>query len=638
MCGIAGKLTAGEPVDHALLERMADALAHRGPDSRGLHVDGPVGLAMRRLAVIDPAGGDQPLYSEDRRIVCVCNGEIYNHVELRDELRRRGHRFAGGSDAEVIVHLYEELGAACVTRLRGMFAFAVWDASANELLLVRDRIGKKPLYWTQRSGTFWFGSEPRAILQDPRVPRDVDPEALDAFLVNQYVPDHLCAFSQLHKLPPASTLHWRPGGEPRIERYWHIDRTQRLDLELDEAAEALREQLLEATRLRLRSDVPLGAFLSGGIDSSVVVAAMARQCSQPVRTFAIAFPGWDEDERPHARRVAEHLGTEHHEVEIGPVDVGLLPRIAWHFGEPFADPAALPTFQLAELTRQHVTVALSGDGGDELFAGYRRYRQLALTRVAERLPRRMRSLSAQALGVLAGSRSGRAPLPRAARLAMRLAQPPALRYGDLMRFFGPADRERLYGPLLRPMLAAGSPQAHLERAWEAAGGVQDWVERTMALDLDTYLPDDLLTKLDRTSMAHALEVRSPLLDHHLVEFAAALPRKLKLDGGIDKLVLRKAAEPWLPAATVAREKQGLGMPLGRWLRNELRDLPEALLLDDVARGRGLFEPTAVEAVIAEHRAGTSHLQQLWAMIALELWYRTCVDVPLALPSELPVLA
>jgi asparagine synthase (glutamine-hydrolysing) len=635
MCGITGKLTAGEPVDRTLLARMAQALAHRGPDGGGMPLAGPVGLAMRRLAVIDPAGGDQPLYSEDRRVVCVCNGEIYNHVELREGLRQRGHHFAGGSDAEVIVHLYEELGSRVVERLRGMFAFAIWDGRRGELLLARDRIGKKPLFWALRDATLWFGSEPRALLQDPVLPRDVDPVAIDAFLVNQYVPNDRCAFSHLHKLPPASTLRWRPdGGDARIERYWRSGRGSRISLDPREAAERLRELILESTRIRLRSDVPLGAFLSGGIDSSVVVAAMARQTAQPVRTFAIAFPGWDEDERPHARRVAEHLSTEHHEVEIGPMDVGLLPRLAWHFGEPFADPAALPTFQLAEMTRRHVTVALSGDGGDELFAGYRRYRQLAMTRPAEFVAPGVRRGAAQVLARLAGSTDGRSMLPRAARLARRLALAPALRYGDLMEFFTAADRRRLYGPMLRPALEAGAPQGHLEHAWAAQPGGLDWIERAMELDLDTYLPDDLLVKLDRMSMAHGLEVRSPLLDHELVEFAASL----RTGGGADKQLLRRAAEPWLPPQTVARPKQGLGMPLDRWLRDELRGVAELLLLDDVARGRGLFEPTAVEALIAEQLGGAQRKHQLWAMISLELWFRTCVDVPVGLAAELPVLA
>jgi asparagine synthase (glutamine-hydrolysing) len=635
MCGIAGKLTAGAPVDPMLLGRMADALAHRGPDGVGIHVVGPVGLAMRRLAVIDPVGGDQPLYSEDRRVVCVANGEIYNHVELREELVRRGHRFAGGSDAEVIVHLYEELGARVVERLRGMFAFAIWDERSGELLLARDRIGKKPLYWSLRAGTLWFGSEPRALLQDPAIPRDVDPYALDAVLVNQYVPNDRCAFAHLHKLPPASTLRWRPGGgDPRVERYWRVGSVPRSSLDPAEAVERLREVILESTRVRLRSDVPLGAFLSGGLDSSTVVAAMARQSSRAVRTFAIVFPGWDEDERPHARRVAEHLSTEHHEVEIGPLDVGLLPRIAWHFGEPFADPAALPTFQLAELTRRHVTVALSGDGGDELFAGYRRYRQLEMTRSAEVLPLGARRRAADLLTRVAGSREGRAPLPRAARLARRLAVSPALRYGDLMQFFTPDDRRRLYGPMLRPTLEDGEPQAHLERSWQEQAGRLDWVERAMALDLDTYLPDDLLVKLDRMSMAHSLEVRSPLLDQEVVEFAVGL----RSGGGADKELLRRAAAPWLPAETVARPKQGLGMPLDRWLRDELRGLAELVLLDDVARRRGLFDSDGVEALVAEHQGGAQRKHQLWAMISLELWFRTCVDVPVGLASELPVLA
>ena len=381
MCGIAGKVTAGAPVERDLLERMCDALAHRGPDSAGLHLDGAVGLGMRRLAVIDPAGGEQPIYSEDGQVVLVLNGEIYNHRALRDELAARGHRLAGGSDAEVVVHLYEEMGARCVERLRGMFAFAVWDARRRRLLLARDRLGKKPLHWAVWDGAVLFGSEPRALLQDSALPCEPDPAALDAFLVNQYVPHHLSAFRHMRKLPPASTLVWEPGGRPRVRRYWEPAGGPSLVLGAREAEESLRERLLDATRVRLEADVPLGAFLSGGIDSSAVVAAMARSGAATLRTFSVRFPDQGFDESAYARAVARHYGTEHRELEVGPVDPGLLARMAWHLGEPLADPAAVPTFQLSELTRAHVTVALSGDGGDESFGGYRRYRQLALTRV-----------------------------------------------------------------------------------------------------------------------------------------------------------------------------------------------------------------------------------------------------------------
>ena len=334
---------------------------------------------MRRLAIIDLVHGDQPLYSEDRKVVLVLNGEIYNHVALREDLVKRGHRFSGGSDAEVVVHLWEELGPGCVERLRGMFAFAIWDERRRELFLARDRLGKKPIFYAHNEGWLSFASEPRAILQDPVVSREVDPTAIDAYLVNQYVPHGLCAFRHLRKLAPGSTLSWRPGEQPRTRRYWRLEYEPKEAMSDDDAAARLREAILEATRLRLMSDVPIGAFLSGGVDSSIVVAAMAMTSGGTVRTFSVSFADARFDEAPYARRVAAQYGTDHTELECGPPGPALLPRLAWHFGEPFADPAALPTFQLAELMRDHVTVALNGDGGDESFAGYRRYWQLAGT-------------------------------------------------------------------------------------------------------------------------------------------------------------------------------------------------------------------------------------------------------------------
>lgn len=637
MCGIAGKVTSGEPVQAELLARMCDSIRHRGPDGEGIHLDGPVGLGMRRLAIIDIAGGDQPLYSEDRQVVVVFNGEIYNHRELRIELERGGHRFRGHSDGEVIAHLYEERGTECVERLAGMFAFALWDARERRLLLARDRVGKKPLYYARRGGTLLFASEPRAILLDPEVPRDVDPRALDAFLVNQYVPHDLCAFSALEKLPPATRLLWEPGGEERLERYWSLDYAPKERLSASEAEERLRAAILEATRARLMSDVPLGAFLSGGVDSSIVVAAMAMTSADPVRTFSVAFPGTAVDESPHARAVAERYGTEHTELAVGPADAALLPRIAWHFGEPFADPAALPTFQLSELTRRHVTVALNGDGGDESFAGYRRYWQLARTRPADALPAPLRRAAATIAAHVAGGTEGRAPLPRAARLAARLALPPARRYADLFRYFREVDRGGVYAPEFRAAVGDADPLAHVVGAWDRRAGLPA-ADRLMAVDLDTYLADDLLAKVDVTSMANSLEVRSPLLDHRLMELAATMPTRLKLRGTEGKIALREAARDWLPDGILDRPKQGFAVPLENWLRGEMRSLPEELLLDPAATGRGIFRPGAVQAMIAEHRDGLDRADQLWAMINLELWFRTCVDRVAAAPSELPTLA
>jgi asparagine synthase (glutamine-hydrolysing) len=637
MCGIAGKVTAGEPVSQELLRRMCDSIRHRGPDGEGIHVDGPVGLGMRRLAIIDLVTGDQPLVSEDRQVIAVFNGEIYNHLDLRSELERRGHRFRGHSDGEVIVHLYEEYGTECVKRLGGMFAFALWDARERQLMLARDRVGKKPLYYSRSGDALLFASEPRAILLDPEVSHEVDPVAIDAFLVNQYVPHDLCAFRALDKLPPGSRLIWRPGGEPRLERYWSADYLPKERVAVDEVGEELRTAILGATRERLMSDVPLGAFLSGGVDSSIVVAAMAMTSSEPVRTFSVSFPGSDVDEAPYARAVADRYGAEHTELAVGPPEAGLLPRIAWHFGEPFADPAALPTFQLSELTRRHVTVALNGDGGDESFAGYRRYWQLARTRPADTLPPPMRRALGAFMRRIAGGTEGRAPLPRAARLASRLALPPAHRYADLFRYFREDDRERLYTEEFRAHVGDSDPLAHVAEAWDRRDGLGA-VDRLMAVDLDTYLPDDLLAKVDVTSMANSLEVRSPLLDHKLIELAAKLPIGLKLRRTEGKVALREAVREWLPDGILDRPKQGFAVPLDDWLRGGMRELPEEVLLDPATTARGIFRSEGVSRLIAEHREGRDRSDQLWAMINLELWFRTCVDRTIVAPAELPSLA
>lgn len=636
MCGIVGRVTPGQAADPTLIRAMADTLVHRGPDASGFHLAGGAGLGMRRLAIIDVAGGAQPMHSEDRSVVLVANGEIYNHDELREELRRGGHEFATSSDVEVILHLWEEIGPRCVERLRGMFAFAIWDERTTTLFLARDRVGKKPLFYAERDGAITFGSEARAVLQDPRVPREVDPRAIDAFLTCGYVPHGLSALRGVKKLPPAATLTWQPQRGAVVDRYWRLEYEPKLRISFREAEERVRAAILDATRVRLMSEVPIGAFLSGGVDSSVVVAAMAMTSPHTVRTFSAAFPGTDVDESAQARAVASMWGTDHHELEIEPPSGALLPRLAWHFGEPFADPAALPTYQLSELISQDVTVALNGDGGDESFAGYRRYWQLALTRPADALPMAMRRGFADAALRLAGTTEGRDPLPRAARLAGRLASPPALRYAGLMRFFGEQDRHRLYTAAFRGDLGASHALAHVESAWATRAGLST-PDRLMAVDLTTYLSDDLLPKVDITSMAHSVEVRSPLLDQHLLELAARLPVRYKLRGRRSKVVLRSAVESWLPPEVLSARKKGFSVPLAAWLRQELRHVPEDLLLDPVSVDRGYFEPPEIRRLISEHHAGHDRSKQLWALINLELWHRTCVDAPHRRISELPVL-
>ncbi|MGH2994339.1 MAG: asparagine synthase (glutamine-hydrolyzing) [Solirubrobacterales bacterium] len=602
MCGIAGELWSDGPVEPALVERMCRTMEHRGPDSRGLFADDGVAIGVQRLAVIDLESGDQPIYNEDGSVVVVLNGEIYNFRELREELARAGHRFRTHSDTEVIVHLYEELGEACVNRLRGMFAFALWDRDTRLLILARDRVGKKPLFYSCREGRLWFASEPRAILASGAVPRDVDHRAIDAFLHYQCVPCPRSAFSAIRKLPPAHTLTWRDG-VVSTRRYWKLsyrdDYTQAGDAEV---CELIREALLEATRLRLRSDVPVGAMLSGGVDSSSVVAAMARLSANPVKTFSIGFDVDGFDETASAREVARLFGTEHHQVALDFGAMEMLPRLVWHYGEPFADSSALATFALAELTRRHVTVALNGDGGDENFAGYQRYLRFA------------------------PSTDGRQP---------RLAPYEEYAARRAHVYFDESARADLYEPEFLDSLGA-RPWLSVLRDPYLASDAGNVVERLLDVDVQTYLPDDLLVKMDIATMAHSLEARSPLLDPAIMELAASLPIRMKLDGGTTKRILKQAMREWLPEGIVERPKMGFRIPIGDWLRRNLRRLPADVLLDPRALDRGLFREERLRAIVSEHLDGSrDHAYRIWTLLQLELWFRTYVDrapanAPLAL--------
>jgi asparagine synthase (glutamine-hydrolysing) len=591
MCGIVGKVSPGEPVDPQLLERMCAAVAHRGPDSRGTFLDGGVALGVQRLRVIDLDTGDQPIFNEDGTVAVVLNGEIYNYEQLRRGLLARGHRLATRSDTEVIAHLYEELGPRCVERLRGMFAFALWDARRRRLVLARDRVGKKPLLYARKGDTLWFASEPAGILADAEVGRDVDWAAIDRYLSYGYVPHPATGFAALRKLPPAHVAVWEDGSL-RTERYWSLSFRDGPEASAAERAERVRAALLEATRLRLRSDVRVGALLSGGIDSSAVVAAMARESTGTVRTFSIGFADPEYDESPHARAVAEHCDTEHHELEVGPADAEeLLPAIVAHHGEPFADLSSVPSFRLAALAREHVTVVLNGDGGDESFAGYPRYARIGARRL---------------LGSSAAAARAYAP-----HLVLATEE----------------ERAGLQTPWLRAA-TAGSDRLDVIRSPLAGSDARPGVERWLDVDIQTYLPGDLMAKQDTAAMAHGLEARSPFLDHVFLETAAALPAEAKLAGQTTKAVLREAVRPWLPDEVLTRPKMGFLPPLSGWLRGPLAHLPGDVLLDPASVARGLFRPARVRRLISEHCLGAAdHGAVLWSLIILELWQRALVDRP-----------
>ncbi|MBV8955372.1 MAG: asparagine synthase (glutamine-hydrolyzing) [Solirubrobacterales bacterium] len=627
MCGIAGKIDFSGPVDAELLHRMCAAMTHRGPDARGVWVDRGVGLGMQRLAIIDVAGGEQPIFNEDETIALVMNGEIYNFPDLRERLVRRGHRFSSHVDTEVLVHLYEDHGEDLVHHLRGMFAFALWDSRRRKLFCARDRVGKKPLFWARKGSRVWFASEIGALLQDSEIDRAIDPAAIDAYLAYQYVPHPMSAFREIRKLPPACTLSVTEQGET-INRYWSLDFSRKLDaMPQPELEQQLRAHLRVATRIRLMSEVPLGAFLSGGIDSSAVVAAMAEQLSEPVKTFSISFSDQDFDEIRYARMVAEQFGTDHHEFRVEPEALAIMPKMARHYGEPFADPAAIPSFYLAELTRRHVTVALNGDGGDECFAGYARYFATDRASRLDWLPGTLKWAAPRLAALLPRGAAMYSTPARIRRLSARLAETPDTRWISYMSVFDSDARSRILSRGFRSQLEDSTTDDVILTPWHQSTAAER-IDRLLDVDSNTYLPGALLVKIDIATMAHSVEARSPFLDQELMQFAASLPAELKLRGRDGKHILKSAMRGILPDEILDRKKMGFGVPLVSWFRNELRDLPQEILLDPGAVERGYFNRREIERVIHEHQhSQADHSYRLWALLQLEMWHRTVVEAP-----------
>ncbi|GAA0999467.1 asparagine synthase (glutamine-hydrolyzing) [Acrocarpospora macrocephala] len=614
MCGIAGHISSAG-ADHELVRRMCDALVHRGPDGDGYHCGETAGLGMRRLAIMDVAGGAQPVRNERGDVTAVFNGELYNFPELRAELLAKGHRLASSSDSELITHLYEDYGDDLVRRLRGMFAFALWDDTRQRLLLARDRLGKKPLYYRDHRGSLTFASELKAM----DVPRTVDLAALHHYLTYRYVPAPHSIVAGVRKLPPGHVLSWQ-AGRTDVRRYWRLDASPRPVGDEAGEAERLRELLLDVTRRRLAGERPVGAFLSGGLDSAAVVAAMARVSNAPVRTFTIGFTDPRFDERGPARAVAARYGTDHRDYVITPSAIESVAEVARRFDEPFADASAIPSLAVAQLSSEHVTVVLNGDGGDECFAGYRRHLLMArLDRM--RVPGVLgRGLSAAGSALI--SRGSPGTLPRQAGWALRtLGQPPARRYAGLMTCFDHAAKRALYTPEVAASLAHLDSAALVDEAF-AASRAGTTLGRAVDADISTYLPGDLLVKADISTMAHSIEARSPFLDHHLMEWAAGLPDHFRIRKGRTKHLLRTAVAPWLPAETLAQPKKGFGVPLAAWLRTSLRELVHDTLTDHTAGSRGIFQPELVSRMLAEHMAGRDHATRLWTLLQLELWHRS----------------
>ncbi len=622
MCGISGLISKGGRPDETRVRRINQAIAHRGPDADRTWARGRAVLGHRRLSIIDLSPeANQPLLNEDETIGVVVNGEIYNFVELRDDLVKRGHVFRSHSDSEVVVHLYEEHGVDCVAKLDGMFAFALWDSARDRLLLARDRSGKKPLVYRRLpGGDLAFASEAHALVRAfPDVPVTPDLEAIDEYLTLQYVPSPRTAYRDVFKLPAAHLAVLDRGGELVVRRYWTKPSGPELTGTEEDLARELRDLLARAVRRRLVADVPVGAFLSGGLDSSTIVALMATQSTRPVQTFSIGFPNASDSELGWARRVAERYGTVHHETVVTPAMTDVVVETVRHHGEPFADSSAVAMYYLAKETKRHVTVSLSGDGSDETLAGYTRYATAQLAHVHDALPAPLRGIYRAGLRAVVG-----AVAPHVMGFADHLGDGEAVRYPYIMCQFTPEEKESLHGPAMRAV-TNGAVTERFEQVLSESGR-SSRLGRLIDLDWHTYLADDINTKVDIAAMAHSLEVRCPFLDTAVVEFASRLPRHMLMRWR-GKHLLRRAVRDIVPSAIVRRHKQGFGLPLRRWMREDLGPLVHDVLLDRRARERGLFEPREVQRLVDSLERDRNAPDRVWTLLVLELWFREFIDAP-----------
>lgn len=636
MCGIAGGVweLGQSGLDSATLNRMTDALIHRGPDDAGQWIQAPqsssllidgkprlgAALGFRRLSIIDLQLGHQPLGNEDGSIQIVFNGEIYNYQELRRRLEGSGHRFQTQSDTETIVHLYEDLGTGCFEHFNGMFAIAIVDSLRNRLVLARDRLGKKPLYYTVQNGQLFFASELKSLLQVPGLERDIDPGAIDLYLTYQYVPHPHSIYKGIHKLPPAHFAVYEDG-ELTVAPYWKIDWSHEENTTWSVASEKLRDLLTDSVRLRLRSDVPVGAFLSGGIDSSLVVAIAQTIVEQPIHTFSIGFSEADFDETHYAQQVAQYIGTKHERFQVNPNALEIVDKLAYQYDEPFSDSSAVPTWYLCELTKRSVTVALSGDGGDELFGGYERYRALILSQRLQRFLPTKWLANSRLLRMLPDSTAQRSFFRRVRRFCEALGQSAPDRYMNWIQIFGEAHRAALYNDDFLNQLPARDPATFLRQAWSQSG-TRDLLSCASNADLQTYLPCDLMTKVDMASMAHSLEARQPLLDYRLVEWAASLPSSFKLRGKHGKFILKRTFFDMIPPQIWDRPKMGFGVPINKWFKTSLRDRTYDALCGNDTKIHCFFRPEAIRKLVDSHMKGEeNHAYRLWNLLMLELWMR-----------------
>jgi asparagine synthase (glutamine-hydrolysing) len=626
MCGICGVVNShpNNPINELVLREMCRVIYHRGPDDDGYYIDGQAGLGMRRLTIIDLVTGDQPMANEDQTVQVVFNGEIYNYLNLREKLVGKGHQFKSKSDTEVIVHAYEEYGVQCPEFFNGMFAFALWDASRRRLLLVRDHLGIKPLYYWLGKKSIIFGSELKSVIAHPDVPRIIDLAALDQFLTLEYIPAPKTIFEGVKKLPAGCLLVYEHG-EAAIKEYWDLPEINPPDDE-NVVAEMLIELIDDAVRMQLMSDVPLGAFLSGGIDSSTIVASMSKASASPVKTFSIGFDDATYNELPYARAVAQRFNTEHREEILEPNIADVAERLVRHLDEPFGDFSIFPTFLVSEVARREVKVVLSGDGGDELFGGYDTYVAQEMDRYYQYLPTRLRQK------VLPGLMNRIPPRPakkglinKTKRFVEGAALSSALQHTRWMQFLTPQDKAALYKPSLRDSLNGQNSTAPLELYFRRKASDDPLIQQQY-VDLKTYLVDDILTKVDRMSMAVSLEARVPLLDFRIVELAVNLPANMKLNRGQTKRILKRAMVERLPSEVLNKPKQGFSIPLKNWLKGPLKPMMEDLLASDRITRRGYFNPDCVSRWVSDHLDGTmNHSHRLWALMVFELWNEQVMD-------------
>ncbi len=628
MCGICGIVSKDKQVSQSVIQKMASVMDYRGPDDEGYSFFGNAGLGHRRLSVIDITGGHQPMSNEDGTLFLVCNGEIYNFKQLRDLLENKGHRIKTRSDNEIILHLYEEYKTECLKYLRGMFAFGIWDNRKKTLFLARDRLGKKPLVYSLYNEDLYFASEIKALLEVNEISREIDHTAIDLYLAYQAIPSPYTVFKKIKKLPPGHFLMWK-SGTINIEKYWQIDFTKKLKLsDENQYMEAMWEKLKESTKIRMVSDVPLGAFLSGGIDSSTIVGLMSEFSDHPVKTFSVGFEESDFSEIQYARVVARRFNTSHNEFIVKPDIISILPKLVWHYNEPFGDSSMVPTYYVARETKKYVTVALNGDGGDENLAGYTRYWQTQVLEKIFNIYKKNPFLRKEILKFFV-RQYNRHPSSTFNRIWKWLddVEKSGFDYAYARRLIAFSNdlKNKFYSEEMKEKVQNSDCLALVRDIWSSAGDIC-LLEKMLATDFNLYLPDVLMVKMDIACMANSLEARSPFLDNEFVELVASFPADLKVRRMTSKYILKRKLKGFLPEEIISRKKMGFGIPVGRWFRKELKQFVNEILLDNASLSRGYFDPQAVMKMVEDHTSGRiDHTSRIWLLIILEMWHKIVVD-------------